>query len=134
MQTLMIPQSPIVNQQGIITQEWLVFMNELIRLSNQVISSDVIDKADGNEEMVIEGFKQSSIIAPSDDEVSTYVAPTIIHEEPIENVSLNIVQDEPINNVALVINSDELPQDNPYALMAAIKQQQYDQEIWSLNV
>lgn len=121
MQTLMIPQSPIVDNRGMMTQEWLVFTNELIRLSNNVITSDVIENVDGSNERIIEGFKQSSIIMPDDEEVSTYVAPIII-------------QDEPINNVALVINSDESPQDNPYALMAAIKQQQYDQEIWSLNV
>lgn len=120
MQTLMIPQSPIVDSRGMMMQEWLVFTNELIRLSNQVISSDVVDKANGNEALIIEGLKQSSIIMPNDDEMSTYVAPVVI-------------QDEPIENVAPVINNEELPQDNPYALMSAIEQQQYDQELWSLN-
>lgn len=120
MQTLMIPQSPIVDNRGQVTQEWLVFMNELIRLSNNVISSDVVDKADNTDEIIIEGLKQSSIIVPVDDEMATYVTPVI------EN-------DEPISNVSLVASNEELPQDNPYALMAAIKQQQYDQQIWSLT-
>ena len=44
MQTLMIPQSPIADNRGQVTQEWLVFMNELIRLNNTVISSDVLIK------------------------------------------------------------------------------------------
>lgn len=121
MQQLMIPQSPIVDGRGLVTQEWLVFINELIRLSNQVISSDVIDKADGNDELIIEGLKQSSIVMQNNDELATYVAPTII-------------QDEPISSVTITANREELPQDNPYALISAIEQYQYEQQLWSLTV
>lgn len=120
MQTLNIPQSPIVDNRGLITQEWLVFMNELIRLSNQVISSDVIDKADGNDDIIIEGLRLSSIAMPESDELSTYVAPII-------------QQDEAIQNTAIQITQDNQQQDNPYALISSIEQQLYDQQIWGLN-
>lgn len=120
MQQLMIPQSPIVDSRGMMTQEWLVFTNELIRLSNQVISSDVVDKADGNEDLVIEGLKQSSIYMPESDELTTYVAPIIKQDEPIQNTSIQITQ-------------DDQQQDNPYALISAIEQKLYDQQIWGLN-
>lgn len=120
MQQLMIPQSPIVNQQGQITQEWLVFMNELIRLSNQVISSDVVDKADGTDEAIIEGLRQSNIIVPEDDEMTTYVMPFVEQDEVIQNTPVQITQ-------------DDQHQDNPYALISTIEQKIHDQQIWSLN-
>lgn len=120
MQQLMIPKSPIVDGRGQITQEWLVFMNELIRLSNQVISSDVVDKAKDSSDLIIEGLRLSSIAMPESDELSTYVAPVI-------------QQDEVIQNTAIQVTHDDQQQDNPYALISSIEQQLYDQQIWGLN-
>ena len=120
MQTLNIPQSAIVDSRGLITQEWLVFMNELIRLSNQVISSDVIDKADDTDDIIIESLRLSSIAMPESDELTTYVAPVI-------------QQDEVIQHTAVQMMHDDQQQDNPYALISSIEQQLYDQQIWGLN-
>lgn len=132
MQTLKIPQSPIVTPQGLITQEWLVFVNELIRLNNRVISSGTIDKGDDADVL---GIGVSSIAPYLDSDVlSTYVAPVITQDEQISNVALALVQDEPIQNTAIQITQDDQPQNNPYALMSAIEQQQYEQQIWSLTV
>lgn len=132
MQTLKIPQSPIVNQQGLITQEWLVFINELIRLNNRVISSGTIEKGDDAD---ILGIGVSSITHYLDNDLlSTYVAPVITQDEQINNVALALVQDEPINSVSLNMNHDDQSQDNPYALISSIEQQLYDQQIWGLNV
>lgn len=120
MQTLMIPQSPIVDNRGLITQEWLVFMNELIRLSNTVISSDAVNKADDNDELTITSLAQPSVYTPENYELTTYVTPII-------------EQDEVIQNTAIQITQDDQQQDNPYALISSIEQQLYDQQIWSLN-
>lgn len=132
MQTLMIPQSPIADNRGQVTQEWLVFINELIRLSNNVISSGTIEKGD---DAGILSIGVSSIRPYLDNDLlSSYVAPVITQDEQITNVALALVQDEPINNVALNMSYDEQPKDNPYALISAIEQQLYDQQIWGLNV
>lgn len=133
MQQLMIPQSPIVDNRGQITQEWLVFMNELIRLSNNVISSEVIDKADGTDEAIIEGLRQSSIIVPEDDEMATYVMPFVEQDAPIDNVAIPSNSDETIQNTPVQIVQDNQNQDNPYALISTIEQKIHDQQIWSLN-
>ena len=119
MQKLKIPQSQMVAANGFIAQEWLVFINELIRLSNNVISSGTIEK--GNDADTL-GIGVSSI-APylNNDVLSTYVAPVVTQDEQINNVALNTSHDEPAEN-------------NPYALMSAIDQQLYDQQIWGLNV
>lgn len=132
MQKLKIPQSQMVAANGFIAQEWLVFINELIRLSNNVISSGTIEK--GNDADVL-SIGVSSITPYLDNDVlSTYVAPVITQDEQINNVALALVQDEPINNVALNVGHDEPTENNPYALMSAIEQQIYDQQIWGLNV
>lgn len=133
MQTLMIPQSPIVDNRGLITQEWLVFMNELIRLSNTVISSDVVNKADDNDELIITSLAQPSVYTPENYELTTYVAPIIEQDEVIQNTPLSIAQDEPIQSTSIQITQDDQTQDNPYALISSIEQQLYDQQIWSLN-
>jgi len=132
MQQLKIPQSQMVAANGFVTQEWLVFINELMRLNNNVISSGTIEKGDDADVL---GIGVSSIAPYLDNDVlSTYVAPVITQDEKINNVALALVQDEPINNVALNMSYDEQPQDNPYALMSAIEQQLYEQQIWSLTV
>lgn len=133
MQQLMIPQSPIVDNRGQITQEWLVFMNELIRLSNNVISSEVVDKADGTDEAIIEGLRQSSIIVPEDDEMTTYVMSFVEQDVPIDNVATPSNSDETIQNTPVQIVQDNQNQDNPYALISTIEQKIHDQQIWSLH-
>lgn len=132
MQQLQIPQSPMVAPNGFVTQEWLVFINELMRLNNNVISSDVVDVVNESELTSI----AASNIAPYFEEsaLSTYVAPVITQDEQINNIALALVQDEPISNVQLHMNHDEPIDTNPYALMSAIEQQQYEQQIWSLTV
>lgn len=120
MQQLMIPQSLIVDSRGMMTQEWLVFINELIRLSNQVISSEVVDKAGNNDDLTIDSLKQPVVYMPDNYELSTYVAPVIPQDEPMQNTSIQITQ-------------DDQQQDNPYALISAIEQKLYDQQIWELN-
>lgn len=120
MQQLMIPQSPIADNRGQVTQEWLVFINELIRLSNQVISSDVVDKADDNDDLTIDSLKQPVVYIPDNSELSTYVAPIIQQDESIQNTPIQITQ-------------DDQQQDNPYALISAIERKLYDQQIWELN-
>ena len=119
MQKLKIPQSQMIAANGFVTQEWLVFINELIRLNNNVISSGTIEKGDNAD---ILGIGVSSITPYLDNDVlSTYAAPVIMPDEQINNVTLNTSYDEPDEN-------------NPYALMSAIEQQLYDQQIWGLNV
>jgi len=132
MQKLKIPQSQMVAANGFVTQEWLVFINELMRLNNNVISSGTIEKGDDSDILSI----GVASIAPylNNDELSTYVAPVVMPDEQINNVALALVQDEPINNVQLHMNHDEPIDTNPYALMSAIEQQQYEQQIWSLTV
>ena len=120
MQQLKIPQSQMVAANGFVTQEWLVFINELMRLNNNVISSDVVDKADDNDELTITSLMQPSVSIPENDELTTYVTPII-------------EQDEVIQNTAIQITQDDQQQDNPYALISSIEQQLYDQQIWSLN-
>lgn len=133
MQQLNIPQSPIVDNRGQITQEWLVFMNELIRLSNNVISSDVVDKADDTDEIIIEGLKQSNVIVPEDIQMSTYVAPITMQYETVGDVAISISHDETMQSTPVQIAQDDQQQDNPYALISSIEQQIHDQQIWSLN-
>lgn len=119
MQQLKIPQSQMVAANGFVTQEWLVFINELMRLNNNVISSGTIEKGDDADILSI----GVASIAPylNSDELSTYVAPVIMPDEQINNVALSMSHDEPTEN-------------NPYALISAIEQQLYDQQIWGLNV
>lgn len=145
MQELKIPQSQIIATNGMMATEWLVFINEFIRLSNAVIASNTISKADAAEfnsvgQAVITGFD-------ADDEISTYLPPMVAYDEQINNIAIDAVRDEQINNVAMVlghderidnttvlISNDDLLPDNPYALLTAIGQQQYEQQIWSLTV
>ena len=117
---------------GFVTQEWLVFINELIRLNNNVISSGTVDKSNDADVLSI----GVSSIAPyiNNDELSTYVAPVITQDEQINNVALALAPDEPINNVALNMSHDEPTENNPYALISSIERQIYDQQIWGLNV
>lgn len=120
MQQLNIPQSPIVDSRGMMTQEWLVFTNQLIRLSNSVISSDVVDKVDDNDDLTISSLQQPSVYIPESHDLNTYVAPIIEQDELIQNTSIQITQ-------------DDQKQDNPYALISSIEQQIHDQQIWGLN-
>lgn len=145
MQPLKIPQSQIIGINGMMAGEWLVFINEFIRLCNAVITSDTINKADDAEQNSL-GY--ASIATTKNDDVSTYVAlASAVNDEPIDSVAVVITNDEPIENVAvtanqgehvdntpLVIQQNEQVQDNPYALISAIEQQQYEQQLWSLTV
>lgn len=130
MQTLMIPQSPIVDSRGMMPSEWLVFFNEFIRLSNLVISSDTINQA-ADAAMIASGFRYT--VDVERDEIIQNVTVTANSKSKIENVALAITQDEVIQNTAIQITQDDQQQDNPYALISSIEQQLYDQQIWSLN-
>ena len=66
MQKLKIPQSQMIAANGFVTQEWLVFINELIRLNNNVISSGTIEKGDDADVL---GIGVSSIAPYLDNDV-----------------------------------------------------------------
>lgn len=145
MQPLKIPQSPMVTGKGVMASEWLVFINEFIRLCNAVIVSDTINKANDSEQ---NSLSYTSIALVSNDYESIHVAlPASINElvgsvasvvvgndDAVQNVAVVINQDDRIDNTSLLNPHDEQLPDNPYALLSAIKQQQYEQQIWSLNV
>ena len=121
MQQLKIPQSPIVTANGLITHEWLVFINELSRLNNRAIGSDTIEKANDAQ---FNSVGQTSFIGldmatDSDSDIST---------------TINTQADEVVEVVPLQQKVDEHLADNPYALLNAIEQRVYEQQIWGLIV
>lgn len=131
MQPLKIPQSQIISGNGMMASEWLVFINEFIRLCNAVITSGTISKAEDAE---FNSVQQVATATHESNEISTYVAPIIARDEVIDSVPILVSRDEPIINTAIIMQHDEQPLDNPYALLSAIKQQQYEQQLWSLTV
>ena len=121
MQQLKIPQSPIVTANGSITNEWLVFINELSRLNNRAIDSDTIEKANDAQ---FNSVGQTSFIGwdmAADSDSSAYI-------------TINTQDDEFIEVVPLQQQADENIADNPYALLNAIEQRVHEQEIWGLIV
>ena len=130
MQTLMIPQSPMIGGNGLMAGEWLVFMNEFIRLCNNVIISDAINQA-ASAALIASGFRYA--VDFERDETIQNVAISAYADAQIEAVALTVAKDETIDQASIVVQPDDQQQDNPYALISSIEQQLYDQQIWSLN-
>lgn len=130
MQPLKIPQSPMIARNGMMASEWLVFINEFIRLCNMIITDDIINQA-LEAAIIASGFRYSTDV--NYDETIQNVTMTTAAETQIETVALAIAQDVIIDHTAVVIQQDDQQQDNPYALISSIEQQLYDQQIWSLN-
>ena len=131
MQSLKIPQSPMISGNGLMAGEWLVFMNEFIRLCNNVITSDTINQA-ASAALIASGFRYA--VDFERDETIQNVAISAYADAQIEAAALAIAKDETINQTSIVVQPDDQPQNNPYALMSAIEQQLYEQQIWSLTV
>ena len=124
MQQLKIPQSQFVTPNNMVAGEWLVFLNELIRLGNLIISSDTIKKGDNAEFASIE---QNSLIGF---DIAT------ANSQEVDQVALITPSDDVVPQTPIYANTDEnsTTGDNPYAQMSAIEQQLYDQQIWNLTV
>ena len=123
MQQLKIPQSQFVTPNNMVAGEWLVFLNELIRLGNLIISSDTIKKSNDAEFASIEqSFVSLDMTASNSQEVA--------------QVALISPSDDVVPQTPIYANTDEnsATGDNPYAQMSAIEQQLYDQQIWNLTV
>lgn len=123
MQQLKIPQSQFVTPNNMVAGEWLVFLNELIRLGNLIISSDTIKKSNDAEFASIEqSFVSLDMTASNNQEVA--------------QVALITPSDDVVPQTPIYANTDEnsATGDNPYAQMSAIEQQLYDQQIWNLTV
>ena len=123
MQQLKIPQSQFVTPNNMVAGEWLVFLNELIRLGNLIISSDTIEKGNNAEFASIEqSFVSFDMTASNNQEVA--------------QVALITPSDDVVPQTVIYANTDEnsATGDNPYAQMSAIEQQLYDQQIWNLTV
>lgn len=123
MQQLKIPQSQFVTPNNMVAGEWLVFLNELIRLGNLIISSDTIEKGNNAEFASIEqSFVSFDMTASNNQEVA--------------QVALITPSDDVVPQTPIYANTDEnsATGDNPYAQMSAIEQQLYDQQIWNLTV
>lgn len=122
MQQLKLPQSPFVTPNFMVAGEWLVFLNEFIRLLNLLISSGTIDAA------------QEAIDLAS----TTRVTMDFIHAQDDASqagvVHLSVNDYEDISQVGLVMQNEEPKVDTPYAQLSAIEQQLYDQQIWNLTV
>ena len=123
MQQLKIPQSQFVTPNNMVAAEWLVFLNELIRLGNLIISSDTIEKSNNAEFASIEQSFVSLDIAAS-------------NNQEVVQVALITPSDDVVPQTPIYANTDEnsATGDNPYAQMSAIEQQLYDQQIWNLTV
>lgn len=123
MQQLKIPQSQFVTPNNMVAGEWLVFLNELIRLGNLIISSDTIEKGNNAEVASIEQSFVSFDIAAS-------------NSQEVAQVALITPSDDVVPQTPIYANTDEnsATGDNPYAQMSAIEQQLYDQQIWNLTV
>lgn len=124
MQQLKIPQSQFVTPNNMVAGEWLVFLNELIRLGNLIISSDTIKKGDNAEFASIE---QNSLIGF---DIAT------ANSQEVDQVALITPSDDVVPQTTIYANTDEnsATGDNPYAQLSAIEQQLYDQQIWNLTV
>lgn len=123
MQQLKIPQSQFVTPNNMVAGEWLVFLNELIRLGNLIISSDTIEKGNNAEFASIEQSFVSLDMAVS-------------NNQEVAQVALITPSDDVVPQTPIYANIDEnsATGDNPYAQMSAIEQQLYDQQIWNLTV
>ena len=123
MQQLKIPQSQFVTPNNMVAGEWLVFLNELIRLGNLIISSDTIKKGNDAEFASIEQSFVSLDMAVS-------------NNQEVAQVALITPSDDVVPQTPIYANTDEnsATGDNPYAQLSAIEQQLYDQQIWNLTV
>ena len=123
MQQLKIPQSQFVTPNNMVAGEWLVFLNELIRLGNLIISSDTIKKGNDAEFAIIEQSFVSLDMAVS-------------NNQEVAQVALTTPSDDVVPQTPIYANTDEnsATGDNPYAQLSAIEQQLYDQQIWNLTV
>lgn len=123
MQQLKIPQSQFVTPNNMVAGEWLVFLNELIRLGNLIISSDTIKKGNDAEFASIEQSFVSLDMAVS-------------NNQEVAQVALITPSDDVVPQTPIYANTDEnsATGDNSYAQMSAIEQQLYDQQIWNLTV
>lgn len=123
MQQLKIPQSQFVTPNNMVAGEWLVFLNELIRLGNLIISSDTIKKGNNAEFASIEQSFVSFDIATA-------------NSQEVAQVALITPSDDVVPQTPIYANTDEniATGDNPYAQLSAIEQQLYDQQIWNLTV
>lgn len=122
MQQLKLPQSPFVTPNFMVAGEWLVFLNEFIRLLNLLISSGTIDAAQEAIDLASTTRITMDFINAQDDASQAGV------------VHLSINDYEDISQVGLVMQNEEPKVDTPYAQLSAIEQQLYDQQIWNLTV
>ena len=135
MQQLKIPQSQFVTPNNMVAGEWLVFLNELIRLGNLIISSDTIEKGNNAEFASIEQSFVSFDIAASNSQEVAQVALITPSDDVVPQTPIYANTDtQSVDNVPLQITHEESSSDNPYAQMSAIEQQLYDQQIWNLTV
>lgn len=135
MQQLKIPQSQFVTPNNMVAGEWLVFLNELIRLGNLIISSDTIKKGNNAEFASIgQSFVSFDMTASNSQEVAQ-VALITQSDDVVPQTPIYANTDaQSVDNVPLQITHEESSGDNPYAQMSAIEQQLYDQQIWNLTV
>lgn len=135
MQQLKIPQSQFVTPNNMVAGEWLVFLNELIRLGNLIISSDTIKKGNNAEFASIEQSFVSFDIAASNSQEVAQVALITPSDDVVPQTPIYAKIDaQSVDNVPLQITYEESSSDNPYAQLSAIEQQLYDQQIWNLTV
>lgn len=135
MQHLKIPQSQFVTPNNMVAGEWLVFLNELIRLGNLIISSDTIEKGNNAEFASIEQSFVSFDMTTSNNQEVAQVALITPSDDVVPQTPIYANTDaQSVDNVPLQITHEESSCDNPYAQLSAIEQQLYDQQIWNLTV